>query len=106
MGGEGGGWVVLGAAIGASGSLLTTWLNSWLSQKDPNAPYDAAASALLKAMLENGPQWRSIETLANVVGLDKKLTKEYLIVLGARGSETDGNLWGLVSRNPIPQQDN
>jgi hypothetical protein len=95
---------VLGAAIGAISSLGTTWLNAWLSQRDPNAKYDAATYTLLKSMLENGPKWRNIETLANVIGVDEDLTKEYLIMLGARGSETDGSLWGLISRNPIPNQ--
>lgn len=97
---------VLGAAIGALSSLGTTWLNARLNQKDPNAEYDEAASKLLRSMLEKGPRWRKISTLANVVGLDEKSAKEYLILLGARGSETDGDLWGLVSRNPLPEHEN
>ncbi len=95
-----GGWVVLGAAIGSFGSILTTWLASYLGKKPPD-PFDAAALALLRKMLEGEHQWRNIDTLANVVGLDNKTTKEYLVVLGARGSELDGKMWGLLSRNPI-----
>ncbi len=96
-----GAWVILGAAIGTLGSILTTWLNAYLSR--PRAdPYDVQATALLKLMLEKGPHWRKIGTLANVIGADEKLTKEYLLALGARGSETNGELWGLISRNPLP----
>ncbi len=92
---------VLGAAIGAISSIATTWLNAKLNKK-PEDPYDLAATALLKSMLERGPNWRNINTLANVIGADNKLTKEYLLALGARGSETNGELWGLISRNPLP----
>jgi len=94
-------WVVVGAAIGTAGSILTTWLNAYLSKDSPD-PYDVQATALLKSMLEKGPHWRNINTLANVIGADNKLTKEYLLALGARGSETNGDLWGLISRNPLP----
>ena len=96
-----GAWVVLGAAIGTAGSILTTWLNARLGRPTPD-PYDVQATALLKSMLEKGPNWRNINTLANVIGADNKLTKEFLLALGARGSETNGDLWGLISRNPLP----
>ena len=96
-----GAWVVLGAIIGTVGSILTTWLNAHLS-KPPADPYDVQATALLKSMLESGPNWRKISTLANVIGAVEKLTKEFLLALGARGSETNGELWGLISRNPLP----
>ena len=101
-----GGWVVLGATIGTVGSVATTWLNAWLVRRhDPEREYDAAVKALLKALLEKGPRWRRISTLASVIGLDRKLTKEYLVVIGARGSQTDPELWGLVTRNPLKEID-
>ncbi len=96
-----GAWVVLGAAIGTVGSILTTWLNAYLTKKPPD-PYDVAAMKLLKDMLEKERNWRTIDTLSNVIGADKQTTKEYLLAIGARGSETDANLWGLISRNPLP----
>lgn len=100
-------WVVLGAAVGTVGTLATTWLSAYLNKKSAD-PFDAAAMKLLRSMLEGKHNWRKITTLANVVGLDEKTTKEYLVVLGARGSETNANLWGLVSRNPLGavQEDN
>ncbi len=98
--------VVLGAAIATIGSAGTTWLNAWLIKRnDPEREYDAAVKSLLKALLEKGPKWRKATTLASIIGLDKKLTKEYLIVIGARGSQSDPELWGLVSRNPLQDID-
>jgi hypothetical protein len=56
-------------------------------------------------MLEGEHRWRDIGTLANVIGLDVTTTKEYLILLGARGSQKDGKMWGLLSRNPLSEED-
>jgi len=94
-------WVILGAAIGTMGSIGTTWLTAHLSLKSPHPKYDKAVEALLTQMLTNGPQWRKLGTLANVTGLSDEHAKEYLIELGARGSETNPQLWGLISRNPL-----
>lgn len=91
----------VGGAIGASSSIVTTWLNARLTRSDADAKYDAAAKDLLKRKLVTGDQWQSVKELANIIGLDEKTTKEYLILLGARGSEKDGTRWGLLTRNPI-----
>ena len=56
-------------------------------------------------MLENGFSWRSLSTLSNVTGLDEDEAKRLLVEIGARGSETNPSLWGLVSRNPLPEHD-
>jgi hypothetical protein len=53
-------------------------------------------------MLSSGPNWRKLGTLANVTGLSETEVKEYLIEMKARGSETDSSLWGLISKNPLP----
>ena len=96
-------WVLLGAAIGTFGSLATTWLSSHLSRKSAHPKFDKAVEKLLRQMLDGEHQWRKLETLASVTGLSEQETKEYLIEIGARGSETDGDLWGLVSRNPLSE---
>ncbi|MBN9051777.1 MAG: hypothetical protein J0H78_20150 [Rhizobiales bacterium] len=93
-----------GALIGAFGSIATTWLNAHLNKVPPD-PYDENATKLLKAMLEQGPRWRTLITLSNVIGADLEVTKEYLLALGARGSQTNPGLWGLVARNPLPNND-
>ena len=59
---------------------------------------------LLKKQLET-ERWCDISTLANIIGLDTKTTREYLILVKARGSRKDGKKWGLVSRNPLEEQD-
>ena len=97
-----GAWVVLGAAIGVVGSLLTTGLNAWLARRNDLDRYDKAAMKLLTQMLEKGRNWRTLKTLSNVIGASENDTKELLLMLGARASETNPELWGLVSRNPLP----
>lgn len=94
-------WVLAGAGLGIIGSIANNWLSAHLSRKSAHPKFDKAVEKLLKRMLENGPKWRKLETLARVTGLSEKETKEYLIELGARGSETDDIFWGLISRNPL-----
>ena len=98
-------WVVIGGAsgafIGVAGSLLTTWLNATLSRDKTISAYDKAASAILKNLLETGDEWQSATELANVIGCSVSDTKEYMILLGARGSAKNGDQWGLLYRNPL-----
>lgn len=94
-------WVLLGTVLGTVGSLATTWLSSHLSRKSAHPKFDKAVEGLLKQMLATGPNWRRLETMARVTGLSEKETREYLIEIGARGSETNGALWGLITRNPV-----
>ncbi len=56
-------------------------------------------------MLAAGHNWRRLSTLSNVTGLSEPEAKQLLVEIGARGSETDSSLWGLVSRNPLPTGD-
>ena len=98
-----GGWVVLGSAIGTIGSILTTWLAAHLGKEKPD-PWDGIAMNLLQKQLEI-EKWCEIGTLANIIGLDTKTTREYLILLKARGSRKDGKKWGLLSRNPLEADD-
>lgn len=102
---DGGGWVVIGAAIGTLGSMGTTWLAETLKRRSPHPKYDKAVQNLLRAMLTDGPSWRRLSTLAAVTGLSHQDAKEYLIEMEARGSETDSDLWGLISRNPLSKID-
>lgn len=98
-------WVVLGAAIGTVGSISTTWLAAHLSRQSAHPKYDKAIQKLLLAMLEDGPKWRNINTLASVTGLNEQDVKDFLIEMGARGSETKPHLWGLITRNPLSEID-
>ena len=94
----------LGALAGAfatlGGVVLTDQLKSCRQ-----ARRDRPRKELLKKMLEKGLNWRSLSTLSNVTGLDEDEAKRLLVEIGARGSETDPSLWGLISRNPLPEHD-
>jgi hypothetical protein len=96
------GWAaVLGSAVGGMGTFAATWLNAHLSRKKPD-PAEEAAKRLLKELLEQPFwDWRHIRTLANVVGTDEPTVRRLLLEIGARGSTQSGEMWGLVSRNPM-----
>jgi len=97
------GWAaIIGAGVGVIGTLSTTSLNAYLSRKRPD-PADMAAKQLLIDMLStNEFRWRQIRTLSNVIGLPEESTRKLLLEIGARGSERNPDLWGLVSRHPLP----
>ncbi|HZL41328.1 MAG TPA: hypothetical protein VFC45_13745 [Pseudolabrys sp.] len=79
-----GGWVVLGAAVGTIGSILTTWLNAWLTKKAPDY-FDKKAMDLLTSILKSSSEpWHNIKELANVIGLTPDETKQLLLLIGAR----------------------
>jgi hypothetical protein len=98
-----GAWVVLGTAIGTAGSILTTWLAAHLN-REKLEQWDYIAMEVLQKQLEI-ERWCDIGTLANIIGQDHNTTREYLILLKARGSREDGEKWGLLSRNPLEKED-
>ncbi|MBA2920645.1 hypothetical protein GON01_06490 [Sphingomonas sp. MAH-20] len=83
--------------------MATTWLSAHLGRKSQHPKFDKAIERLLTEMLNKGPKWRKLDTLIHVTGLSAEHTKEYLIEIGARGSETGGDRWGLISRNPLSE---
>ena len=94
----------LGAIVGAAATLVGIVTTDWL-QARRKARADKPKKNLLKDMLKGGHNWRKISTLANVTGLTESEAKHLLMEIGARGSEIDPTLWGLVSRNPLPTHD-
>ncbi|HEX8572152.1 MAG TPA: hypothetical protein VF759_05325 [Allosphingosinicella sp.] len=94
-------WVLLGTLLGSAGSLASTWLTAHLGRQSKHPKFDRAVEGLLRRMLQQGPRWRRLSTLARVTGLSEQHTKEYLVEIGARGSEIDDLVWGLISRNPL-----
>jgi hypothetical protein len=100
------GWaVVIGSIVGGVGSFGATWLAAMLGRKRPDPSTEAAKKILTKMLQFEGFKWRTMKTLSNVVGLTEPETRKLLLEIGARGSETDPTLWGLVSRNPLPEGD-
>lgn len=93
-----GGWVVLGAVIGTAGSILTTWLNAWLTKKGPDY-FDKTAMDLLEQILKDSDHpWHNIKELSNAVGLSQDDTKQLLLLVGARGHYSGSGAWALISR--------
>lgn len=96
------GWAaVIGSVVGGLGTFAATYLSAYLSRKKPD-PSEEAAKGLLRSLLDNPTwTWRSLDSLANVVGTNEETVRRLLLEIGARGSMRDGRLWGLTSRNPI-----
>jgi hypothetical protein len=48
-------------------------------------------------------RWRKVATLSRVIGADEETAKRLLIEVGARVSEKDDGLWGLIKSHPFDQ---
>jgi hypothetical protein len=88
-----GGWIVLSAAVGAAGSIITTWLNALFAKGRPDY-FDKIAVQVLKTELK-GKGERSVKELANIIGLPEKETKELLLIAGATGNKEQPLLWAI-----------
>jgi hypothetical protein len=86
-----------GAAASLGGIVVTDWLQARRREKAAEPK-----KKLLRDMLAGGLNWRQLSTLSNVTGLTESEAKQLLVEIGARGSETNPSLWGLISRNPLP----
>lgn len=49
--------------------------------------------------------WRKLTTLSRVIGANETTTTRVLIEIGARGSEKDDALWGLIENHPFNETD-
>lgn len=99
-------WAValVSGLIGVGGTLGATLLTHCLQNRRA-AKIDQSRKALLRTMLQTGRQWRRLDTLQRVIGADEQTTIRLLLEIGARGSERGDRVWGLVSRNPLPETD-
>ena len=94
---------VVAALIIAGGTVLLYHLQDRHRRK-----LDRGRKEILLKMLrdERHPgRWRKISTMSRVVGADEEVTKRLLIDVGARGSEQDDGLWGLIEYHPFDQVD-
>lgn len=90
-----GGWIVLSAAVGAAGSIVTSWMNAWFSRGRPDY-FDKIAIKILKRELEDGTE-HSLRELSNLIGLHDKETRELLLISGATGNKNDSTRWAIRS---------
>jgi hypothetical protein len=93
---------LVGVLVGFLGNVVTQWL-----KERSLAKKDRPRKRLLLKMLEDNrfPQhWRSLDTLMHVIGANEETTKRLLLEIGARGSEDQQELWGLVKFHPFEKQ--
>jgi hypothetical protein len=93
---------LLGAMVGAIGTASGAVLNSTLQVRREKAKERPAKQLLLQMLNIEALPWRQLSTLSNVIGTDKQTTTRLLLEISARGSETNGEDWTLIARNPLP----
>ena len=96
--------IIVGALIPVLGNVLIHYLQN--QQKDQ---LDKLRKELLVKMLDSDRfpnKWRKLETLSRVIGADDETTKRLLIEIGARGSESESNSWGLIKHHPLEEIEN
>jgi hypothetical protein len=94
-----------GAIVGALGAIAVNFLNHYFTERK-RKELDEPRRKLLSDMLNHPTyKWRKISTLQRVIGADDETTKRLLLDIGARGSEKDDGLWGLIKHNPFTYQD-
>src|SRR4051812_10080642 len=66
---------------------------------------DDKRRAVLRSMLANpGPQgWRSLKTMANVIGATEDEAARLLIEIDARADEKGGGIWAYIKDKPLPK---
>lgn len=95
--------VVIGAFITMGGNVLL-----YKIQNAPQQKLNKSRKELLRTMLNDSrfPQgWRKLTTLSRVIGADGETTKRLLFEIGARGSEKEDEMWGLIERHPFNKND-
>ncbi len=96
---------VIGAIVGSVITLCGNFALEWFKGK-AQRKIDCSRKKMLKEMLQDEAfQWRTLSTLATVIGCNEEQTKNLLIAIGARGSEKDDGKWGLISRHPLSKID-
>ncbi len=93
---------ITGAVIGSVATIAGNVVLYCLKERTA-AKREKPRRNLLIAMLKHPDyQWRKLDTLMHVIGTDEQTTKRLLLEIGARASEDGQPLWGLITRNPLP----
>jgi len=96
----GAGSALLGILVTTIGQVLLYWL-----KERPASRLAKLRKGLLERMLKDKRwTWRRLSTLSHVIGADETTTQTLLIEIGARASEDGSEIWGLISRNPFPEE--
>ena len=100
-------WIgLIGVAVGSGLTVLGNIVMHCLKERSL-AKKDKPRKELLKKMLEDNrftDRWRKLDTLMHVIGANEETTKRLLLEIGARGSEDQQELWGLIKFHPFEKQ--
>jgi len=91
--------IIVGSLVTVLGNLVIHYL-----QNQSKNRFDKLQKELLIKKLDSERfpnKWRKLETLSRVIGADKETTKILLIEIGARGSESESDSWGLMKHHPL-----
>ncbi len=94
---------IIGVAVGSIGQF---YIDRFRHERETKAQreLDDKRKELLKNALKNPPpgtEWRKLQTLSRIIGADYETTTRLLIEIGARGSETENEVWALLSKKPL-----
>ncbi len=94
---------IIGVAVGSIGQFV---IDHFRHKRETKAQreLDDRRKELLKDALKNPPtgkEWRELQTLSRIIGADYETTTRLLIEIGARGSETENEVWALLSKKPL-----
>ena len=100
-------WIgLIGAVIGSVLTILGNVVMQCLKERSM-ARKDRPRKKLLEEMLNDKrfpEHWRKLNTLVHVIGANEETTKRLLLEIGARGSEDQQDLWGLVKYHPFDEK--
>ena len=98
-------WIgTVGAIVGSVATVAASIANQWLQERLAKKADGPSRKLLLEMLNHPKYSWREFDTLRHVIGADDGTTKRLLLEVGARASENGKPLWGLVSRNPLPDK--
>ena len=96
---------LIGVIVGSILPIIGNAIMHFFENK-PKKILDKKRKEMLTEMLEKDPEdWRRLSTLSSVIGASPVETKRLLISIGARGSETENNVWALIENKPLPTSD-
>ena len=95
------GGVVTGAIFSTAGQIGLAAYHEWRAYRR-----NKGRRELLRQMLDDpAHNWRSLDTLRHVIGCDADTTKQLLLEIGARASESGTDRWAYVHRHPLGTDD-
>ena len=95
---------VSGAVIGSIATVAVQWLSHRLQEKAESKRGEPRKKLLRQMLRAPEHKRRKLDKLLHVIGADEETCKRLLLEVGARASEDGQPLWGLIERNPLPQE--